>query len=80
MKRNRLLTTIGFAALVFASSAAVAQRVEYFIVQNLPTGACLVVDQRPTETTTTAIVDNGKTYRSRAEAVAGVLSNRACWQ
>jgi len=80
MSTNKLMIAIGFAALLAAAGSARAQHVEYFIVKDLRAQACAVVDQRPTETTSTAIVDNGKTYKNRAEAIAGLLANPACWQ
>ncbi len=56
-------------ALAVASSAALAQATQYYIVHDTTAKKCMVVNQKPaTNTTSTTIVAEGKVYTSEADA------------
>ena len=66
------------AALVAAvSTAAYAQTTEYYIVQDVKTKRCTIVDKRPTTTTEFTVLGT-TVFKTRAEAEAGVKTQKVC--
>lgn len=67
------------AVLVTAfSTAALAQATtEYYVVQDVKTKKCTVVDKKPATTTEVTIVSDG-VYKSRTEAETGLNSVKVC--
>jgi hypothetical protein len=67
------------AALVIAAiGPAMAQTsTEYYIVQDTATKRCTIVDKKPT-TTTTVVVGDGKVFKTRTEAEAGMKTVKVC--
>jgi hypothetical protein len=66
------------AAATFAlSSMAFAQAAEFHVVQDARTKRCTVVDKRPSPSTYVTLVSS-ETYRTQAEAEAGILSLKVC--
>ncbi len=67
------------AALVIAAiGPAMAQTsTEYYIVQDTTTKRCTIVDKKPT-TTTTVVVGDGKVFKTRTEAEAGMKTVKVC--
>jgi hypothetical protein len=65
-------------ALAFAASlsAAHAQTTEFYVVQDVKTKRCTIVDKRPTVETTT-VVSNG-VFKTRTEAETGMKSIKVC--
>ena len=67
------------AAVVAAfSTVAVAQAAEFYVVQDVKTKKCTIVDKKPTTTTETTIVGDGKVYKTRTEAETGMKSVKVC--
>jgi hypothetical protein len=66
------------AALAAFSTVAVAQSAEFFVVQDVKTKKCTIVDKKPTTTTETTIVGDGKVFKTRAEAETGMKSIKVC--
>ena len=65
------------AALVLAFVTPAAA--DFYIVQDVKTKKCEIVDKRPTTTTTTTTVVSGDTiYKTREEAVTGMKSVKVC--
>jgi hypothetical protein len=65
------------ATLAVFSTAALAQTTEYYVVQDVKTKKCTIVDKRPT--TTTEITVLGTTvFKTRAEAEAGMKTQKVC--
>lgn len=66
------------AAAVAFSTVAYAQSVEFYVVQDVKTKRCTIVDKKPTTTTETTIVGDGKVYKTRTEAETGMKSVKVC--
>ena len=68
---------IAVTALAF-STAAFAQAAEFYVVQDVKTKKCTIVDKKPATTTETTIVGDGKVYKTRTEAETGMKSIKVC--
>ena len=66
-----LATTLAFAAPGYAQIS------EFHVVQDARTKRCTVVDRRPSPSTYVTLVSS-ETYRTQAEADAGILSLKVC--
>ena len=67
-----------FVAATYAISAmAFAQAAEFHVVQDARTKRCTVVDKKPSPSTYVTLVSS-ETYRTQAEAEAGILSLKIC--
>ena len=51
---------------------------EFYVVQDVQTKKCTVVDKRPTSTTATIVSPSGTVYKSHAEAEAGMKTVKVC--
>jgi hypothetical protein len=69
-------TVFAAAAIAFAS-AAYAQAAEFYVVQDVKTKKCTVVDKKPA-TTETTVVGDCKVYKTRTEAETGMKSVKVC--
>ena len=67
---------IAVTALAF-STAAIAQTAEFYVVQDVKTKKCTIVDKKPA-TTETTIVGDGKVYKTRTDAETGMKSIKVC--
>ena len=66
------------AAATFAVSSLVsAQSAEFHVVQDTRTKRCTIVDKRPSPSTYVTLVSSAS-YRTQAEAEAGLLSLKVC--
>lgn len=68
---------ISAAALAIISGAAYAQATEFYVVQDTATKKCTIVDKKPT-TTTTVVMGDGKVFKTRTEAEAGMKTIKVC--
>ena len=50
---------------------------EFYVVQDVKTKKCTIVDKRPT-TTETTVVSGNTVYKTRAEAETGMKSVKVC--
>ena len=66
------------ATAVAISTAAYAQSAEFYVVQDVKTKKCTIVDKKPATTTETTIVGDGKVYKTRTEAETGMKSVKVC--
>jgi hypothetical protein len=64
------------AAVVIMTSAAYAQT-EFYVVQDISTKKCTIVDEKPT-TTTTGVVGDGKAFKTRTAAETGMKTIKVC--
>jgi hypothetical protein len=81
MTLTRFVTSTAIAAaLILPSAAAFAQApaTSYFIVQDVKTKKCTIVDKKPATTTETTIVGDGKVFTTRTEAETGMKSIKVC--
>jgi len=71
-------TFVMVAATVAFASAAYAQSAEFYVVQDVKTKRCTIVDKKPTTTKETTIVGDGKVYTTRSEAESGMKQVKVC--
>jgi hypothetical protein len=64
----------GMLVVAFAMPALAAD--EFYVVQDVKTKKCTIVDKKPT-TTETTVVGNG-IYKTRVEAETGMKSVKVC--
>jgi hypothetical protein len=50
---------------------------DFYVVQDVKTKKCTIVDKKPT-TTTTTVVGNGTVYKTREEASTGMKTVKVC--
>jgi hypothetical protein len=71
----RIIVAASLAAAV--STAAIAQTTEYYVVQDVKTKKCTIVDKRPTTTTEFTVLGT-TVFKTRAEAEAGMRTEKVC--
>jgi hypothetical protein len=70
-----------FATAILAAALAkpaIAQTVEFYVVQDTATKKCTIVDKKPTVATQTIVTPTGTVYKTRAEAEAGMKTVKIC--
>jgi hypothetical protein len=65
----------GMLVVAFALPALAAD--EFYVVQDVKTKKCTIVDKKPTTTTETTVVGDG-IYKTRVEAETGMKSVKVC--
>ncbi|MGY3445134.1 MULTISPECIES: hypothetical protein [unclassified Bradyrhizobium] len=70
--------TIVAASLLAAFVAPAFAADEYYVVQDVKTKKCTIVDQKPVDTTTTVVSPSGTVYKTRSEAEAGMKTVKVC--
>jgi hypothetical protein len=70
---------IALAAVLAAavSTAAFAQTTEFYVVQDVKTKKCTIVDKKPATTTEVTVVGNS-IYKTRTEAESGMRTVKVC--
>ena len=68
---------LGVALSIAATSFAAAQTTEFYVVQDVKTKKCTIVDKKPTTTTEVTVVGDG-VYKTRTEAETGMKSVKVC--
>ena len=68
---------LGIALSLAVTSFAAAQTTEFYVVQDVKTKKCTIVDKKPTTTTEMTVVGNG-VYKTRVEAETGMKSVKVC--
>jgi len=69
---------IGIAFFLIADVAASAQADEFYIVRDLTTQKCTVVNKRPTTDTRTITLATDTIYKSQADAESGMKTIKLC--
>ena len=64
------------AAVAIMTGAAYAQT-EFYVVQDTSTKKCTIVDKKPTAKTT-VVVGDGKVFKTRTAAEAGMKTIKVC--
>jgi hypothetical protein len=72
---RKLLAAAVLAAFV---SPAIAQTTEFYVVQDVKTKKCTIVDKKPTTTTEVTQVNGTTVYKTRTEAENGMKAFKAC--
>ena len=70
-------TFIAASALVALVTPALAAD-EFYVVQDVKTKKCTIVDKKPVDTTTTVVSPSGTVYKTRSEAETGMKSVKVC--
>jgi hypothetical protein len=73
----KMKTFIAASTLVAFVAPAIAAD-EFYVVQDVKTKKCTIVDKKPVDTTTTVVSPSGTVYRTRAEAETGMKSVKVC--
>jgi hypothetical protein len=61
----------GFVAPAFAAD-------EYYVVQDVKTKKCTIMDKKPTDTSMTVVSPSGTVYKSRTEAESSMKTVKVC--
>jgi hypothetical protein len=69
---------VAAAALVASFAAPAFAADEFYVVQDVKTKKCTVVDKKPTESSMTVVSPSGTVYKTRAEAEAGMKTVKVC--
>ena len=81
MTLARFVTSTAIAAaLILPSTATFAQApaTSYYIVQDVKTKKCTIVDKKPTATEATLVGPDGTIYKTRAEAETAMKTVKVC--
>ena len=71
----RLITA---AALVVSFAAPAFAADEFYVVQDVKTKKCTIVDKKPTESSMAIVSPSGTLYKTRAEAETGMKTVKVC--
>jgi hypothetical protein len=74
MKLKIVTATLMLAAISLPAFAAD----EFYVVQDVKTKKCTIVDKKPTDTSMTVVSPSGTIYKSRTEAETGMKTVKVC--
>ena len=78
MHKIAAMHKIAIAVFVGAlATSAFAQTTEFYVVQDVKTKKCTIVDKKPTTTTEVSILGS-TVYKTRTEAEAGMKTVKVC--
>ena len=66
------------AALVASFAVPAFAADEFYVVQDVKTKKCTVVDKKPTESSMTVVSSSATVYKTRAEAETGMKTVKVC--
>lgn len=66
------------ALMIAAFSLPAFAADEFYVVQDVKTKTCTVVDKKPTDTSVTVVSPSGTIYKSRTEAESGMKTVKVC--
>ena len=69
---------VAAAALVASFAAPAFAADEFYVVQDVKTKKCTVLDKKPTESSMTVVSPAGTVYKTRAEADTGMKTVKVC--
>ena len=72
------LRIVTAAVMVAAFSLPAFAADEFYIVQDVKTKKCTIVDKKPTDTSMTVVSPSGTIYKSRTEAESGMKTVKVC--
>jgi hypothetical protein len=73
-----MLKTFIAATMIVAFAAPALAADEFYVVQDVKTKRCSIVDKKPVDTTTTVVSPSGTVYKSRMEAESGMKTVKVC--
>lgn len=71
----RMFAVAGVIA-AFATPTLAAD--EFYVVQDVKTKKCTIVDKKPVDTSMTVVSPSGTVYKTRAEAETGMKTVKVC--
>ena len=78
MKKLFISSAVLAAFAGAAVAPAAAQTTEYYVVQDVKTKKCTIVDKKPTSTTEYSVLGDGTVFKSRTEAETGMKGYKVC--
>jgi hypothetical protein len=79
MTLKRIVTsTAVIAALTLPALGALAQGTSYYIVQDVKTKKCTIVDKKPAASEATVVGPDGVVYKTRTEAENAMKTVKVC--
>ena len=72
------LKILGAVGLVVALAAPAFAADEFYVVQDVKTKKCTIVDKKPVDTSITVVSPSGTIYKTRAEAETGMKTVKVC--
>ena len=72
------LRIVTAAVMVAAFSLPAFAADEFYIVQDVKTKKCTIVDKKPTDTSMTVVSPSSTIYKSRTEAESGMKTVKVC--
>ena len=79
MKFNIALAGVLVAGFVLPAVAqTTTTTTSYYVVQDMKTKKCTIVDKKPVATEYTVVGDNGVTYKTRTEAETAMKTVKVC--
>jgi hypothetical protein len=72
------LKIVTAALMVAAFSLPAFAADEFYVVQDVRTKKCTIVDRKPTDTSMTVVSPSGTIYKSRTEAESGMKTVKVC--
>jgi hypothetical protein len=72
------LSTLAAATLIAAFVTPAFAADEFYVVQDVKTKKCTIVDKKPMDTTTTVVSPSGTIYKTRTEAETGMKTVKVC--
>lgn len=72
------LRIVTAAVMVAAFSLPAFAADEFYVVQDVKTKKCTIVDKRPTDVSMTVVSPTGTVYKSRTEAESGMKTVKVC--
>jgi hypothetical protein len=76
-KETQMRIALAAVTVVALATSAMAQTTEFYVVQDVKTKRCTIVDKKPATTTEVTILGNS-VYKTRTEAEAGMKTVKVC--
>jgi hypothetical protein len=77
-EKSMKLKIVTAAVMVAAFSLPAFAADEFYVVQDVKTKKCTIVDKKPTDTSMTVVSPSGTIYKSRTEADTGMKTVKVC--
>jgi hypothetical protein len=78
LEEENMLRMVAAATLVAAFVGPALAADEFYVVQDVKTKRCSVVDKKPVESSTTVVSPSGTVYKTRSEAETSMKSVKVC--
>ena len=78
MTLTRFVTSTAIAVSLIVPSVAAFAQDSYYIVQDLKTKKCTIVDKRPVASEATVVGPDGTVYKTRTEAENAMKTVKVC--